>query len=107
MENEQTTLPNPTTPAPTNSADLATKADLYELDLRLGERFTAIHNSINGLGDRMTTHEAAHNQENREVTVEREVKLDAKKAGIAGLIASIGVLVAAAIKSLLIGKWGF
>ncbi len=66
-----------------------TKGDLYEFDLRLGERFTTIQDAINGVGDRITTHEAMHVQQGREVVIEKEIKFDAKKAGIVAAIAGV------------------
>lgn len=38
-----------------------TKADLYDLDVRLGERFTSLQNSITSVHDRMTAHDVSHN----------------------------------------------
>ncbi len=76
-----------------------TKGDLYEFDLRLGERFTTIQDAINGVGDRITTHEAMHVQQGREVVVEREIKFDAKKAGIVAAIAGMFSIVVTVVKA--------
>ncbi len=94
MEQEQT---RPTPPrCPT---DLVTKGDLYEFDLRLGERFTTLQDSINGVGDRITTHEAMHVQQGREIVLEKEVKLDAKKVGIVAAIAGVFSIIVTVVKA--------
>lgn len=79
-----------------------TKGDLYELDIRLGERFTVLQGSINSLHDRMNGHDTQHNVSVvKEVSVGGVLNGHTKKAGFVGLLASLGVLVAAAIKALI------
>jgi len=76
---------------------------LFQLDKGISERFTTLQDSINGLHERQTTHDARHTQEQASVVVARQIKLDAKKAGVAGLLASAAVVVVAAIKELIMG----
>lgn len=61
------------------------KSALYDLDVGLGKRFTAIQDSINGLGERLTLHE----QEHLAGEQEEVKKLDAKKAGILTAIVTV------------------
>lgn len=78
---------------------------LFQLDKGISERFTSIQDSINGLHERMTVHEREHNSELASVTVDKQIKLDAKKAGIGAAIASSLVVLLAAIKELIAGRW--
>ena len=95
------------TQPPMCPTDLVTKGDLYELDLRLGQRFTTlqdsingVHDRINGVAERITTHEAMHVQEGREVVIDKEIKFDAKKAGIFAAISAAGAVVVEALRRL-------
>ena len=81
----------------------ATKADLLALEVGLSDRFTVIMASINGLHERMTAHDSAHVVADKQETVKEEVKLDARKAGIASLVAAVGAAVAVVIRVLVTG----
>jgi hypothetical protein len=74
----------PGTLAPPNGGAV-TNADLYrtlyELDRGLGERFTSLGNSINGVGERITQHIKEGHAE-----IEREISQKADKATVAELV---------------------
>ncbi len=73
---------------------------LFQLDKGISERFTTLQDSINGLHERMTTHEAAHTVSEQVVSQERQIKLDARKGAIGAGVASFLLVVAGAIKTL-------
>lgn len=81
-----------------DQAEPVTRGDLFEFDVRLGERFTVIQDALNGLHDRLTAHQAEHLADQRDESISKEVKLDAKKAGVASVFVAAGAALATIIR---------
>lgn len=79
---------------------------LFQMDRSNALRQLQLQEGINGVNDRLTKHEERHTVNERASVVGTELKLDAKKVGILGVLASLSVVLAGIIKELA-GKQGW
>ncbi len=75
---------------------------LYQLDQNVAEAITAVHDTLNGLRESFEGHRAdGHPYTDKAEVVKEEIRLDAKKAGLAtGILALAATIGAATVKAL-------
>lgn len=83
---------------------------LFRMDQAINNRFNVMQETLNGVSDRITTHEQTHNREESVAVVNKVVTevatTTARKATIGAGLASIVVVIAASIKQLVNNNQG-